>query len=191
LANVVEYATVLARMTGEGFESLYFNSGAFGFRQSERVEIVGWMGPDDPSVRAEMKSHIRRVNEPYAESLASAVRQAWLQLLLGNLWLMPKSHWAYELDFGNRDWLGGALAELGIDSGTLQPLANGAAVQFDPGEADVLQTFLTTLFSKLHGSDFAIAFPGRGTLCTLHHHQQAWWQTNRIDLAERLRQMFE
>jgi len=35
-------------------------------------------------------------------------------------------------------------------------------------------------------SDFAMAFPGRAAVCTVHHHQQLWWVTNNQQLAMRL-----
>ena len=176
-------------MTRDGFVSLYYNSGAFGFPPDQIVHIVGWVGPEDPSIREDMRRHIQRVAEPYPQTLAKQVRTAWEELLPGNAWLMPKSHWAYELDFGNRDWLGDALAEVGVDAAALQPLTNGAAIEFDSNDGEALEGFLATLFQHLHGSDFLIAFPGRGALCTLHHHQQAWWQTTRSEIAENLRRV--
>jgi hypothetical protein len=187
VAKVIEYARVLETLTRAGFTSLYYNSGAFGFADADRVEIVGWMGPDDPSVRDEMRQHVRRVGEPYARSLSRQVRGAWEKLLLGKAWLMPKSHWAYELDFGNRDWLPDALKLVGVDAGILQPLTNAAAIEFERSTGEQLEEFLRTLFERLHGSDFMLAFPGDPALCTLHHHQQVWWQTTDVEAAKALR----
>jgi len=187
LAKIIEYPRVLETLTREGFVSLYYNSGAFGFANGERVEIVGWVGPDDPSIRDEMRAHVRQVAEPYPHSLARGVRTAWEKLLPGKPWLMPKSHWAYELDFGNSDWLVDALADVGVDATALQPLANGAAIEFE--FALELERFLTTLFEHLHGSDFMLAVPGHQLLCTLHHHQQIWWQTTDAQIAKALREL--
>ena len=176
-------------MTREGFVSLYYNSGAFGFADADQVQIVGWIGPDDPSIRDEMRGHVRRVGEPYAQTLARGVRSAWEKLLPVKAWLMPKSHWAYELDFGNRDWLPEALKRVEIDAGALQPLTNAAAIEFRYSEGGQFEEFLTTLFERLHGSDFMLAYPGHPVVCSLHHHQQVWWQTTVLDLAESLREM--
>jgi hypothetical protein len=43
----------------------------------------------------------------------------------------------------------------------------------------------------LTASDFAIAFPRRAVLCTLHHHKQLWWQTTDTGLADALRKEME
>jgi hypothetical protein len=185
VAEVIDYAIVLERMKQEGFESLYFNSGAFGFSRDPKVEIVGWVGSEDPSIRDPMRRHIRQAPPPYPETLARAVRD---NAPATTVWFMPKSHWAYELDFGNRDWLPDALHDAGIEATALQPLTNAAAIQFS--DVSELQAFLVALFSHLHGSDFMLAWPEQHTLCTLHHHQQAWWQTSDPGLAERLRQAF-
>jgi hypothetical protein len=95
------------------------------------------------------------------------------------LWVMPRSHWAYELDFGSRDWMPAALREIGIDPGQLAPLNTGAALEFQPGESNEFGSFLAHLLDNLSGSsDFQLAWPGRPLLCTVHHHKQLWWTTS-------------
>jgi hypothetical protein len=180
---------VLERLLHEGFRSLYYNSGAFGFAADATVHLLGWLGPPDQSIHDEMRPLTRAVAEPFAENLARLVRSAWERILPGELWLMPKSHWAYELDFGNRDWLGDALRKLGVDPAKLQPLTNAAAIEFATGEEESFEQFAQTLFTHLRGSDFMIVFSGRATVCTLHHHQQAWWQTTDDEVLKRLREL--
>src|SRR4051812_25332239 len=105
MPTLVDYSVVLDRMQAAGFVSLYYNSGAFGFPNDMTSQTVGWIGPDDPSIRSHIKSASIAVDEPYSPNLARLLRIAWSGHLPGKLWLMPKSHWAYELDFGNRAWL--------------------------------------------------------------------------------------
>ena len=45
-----------------------------------------------------------------------------------------------------------------------------------------------TSFSQLRFSDFLLAFPDRPALCTVHHHEQVWWQTTYEALARALRE---
>src|SRR3954466_13760620 len=102
MPTVVDYAEVQRRMAAAGLVSLYHNSGAWGFPRDARVEVLGWIGPDDPTIRAVALAHVRRVPEPYAASLAGLLERAWQSHLPGEAWLSPKSHWHYELHFGNR-----------------------------------------------------------------------------------------
>ena len=177
MPRIIDYSIVLERMTQEGFVSLYYNSGAFGFPPGVTPKIVGLVGPDDPSIREALRPSIVQVSPPYQSNLARTLKETWQKELPGTLWLMPKSHWAYELDFGNREWLPEALASIGIDPTTLQKLTNATAIEFDVDESDALARFTESLFTHLQGSDFSAAFPGRQAICTLHHHKQIWWQT--------------
>jgi hypothetical protein len=88
---------------------------------------------------------------------------------------MPASHWAYELDFGSRDWLPAVLEHIGIDPGLLQRRTTAAAIEFAPEELEHLEHLVTRLLEMLQHSDFAIAFPRRRVVCSLHHHKQIWW----------------
>jgi hypothetical protein len=100
---------------------------------------------------------------------------------------MPKSHWAYELDFGSRDWMPAVLEHAGVDSGLLQPRTNAAAIEFKLSEADGFSHLVEGLLRMLFGSDFALAFPGHPVVATLHHHKQVWWTSTDHALIEPLR----
>jgi hypothetical protein len=39
---------------------------------------------------------------------------------------------------------------------------------------------------NLAGSDFALAFPGRPVICTVHHHKQLWWTTTDPEIHKTL-----
>ena len=91
MPRIVDYPVVLDRMRGGGFVSLYHNSGAFGFARDAAVKMLGWLGPDDPTIRAEMRPFARAVEAPYAMNLANML-VASRRHLPGEAWLMPKSH---------------------------------------------------------------------------------------------------
>jgi hypothetical protein len=174
---IIEFERVLQRMEAEGFRSLYHNSGAFGFPRGADVRYVGWVGPDDPSIRAEMRQSIRPVAPPYEANLARAAAEVWTTHLSGVVWVMPMSHWSYELDFGSRDWMPAALNAVGVDGEELSSRANGAALEFQSNERAAFEPLVAQLLTHLRTSDFMLAFPGRPVLCTVHHHKQLWWQT--------------
>ena len=69
--------------------SLYYNSGAFGFPNGVATSFVGWIGPDDPSIRAEAMAQARRVAPPYEQSLADLAARAWETIFPGPVWVMP------------------------------------------------------------------------------------------------------
>jgi hypothetical protein len=102
---------------------------------------------------------------------------------------MPKSHWHYELHFGNRELLEKLLPGIGIDVKLLAERNDGSAIAFSPEEAELFESTAKQLVGSLHFSDFLIAFPGRPALCTIHHHEQLWWQTSDAELAAFLRQI--
>src|SRR5438067_2002656 len=110
MPQIIDYEIVLERMRREGFKCVYHNSGAFEFIEGE-VKTVGWIGPDDPTIREEAKPFVRSVPPPYEENLTELLVKA----MPGMAWVMPMSHWAYELDFGSREWLADALGEISID----------------------------------------------------------------------------
>ena len=188
---IVDYSAVLEQMTGQGMRSLYYNSGGFGFPEGAAVESLGWIGPDDPSLRPEARAMSRTVPAPHEANLARLVVRAWRDLLPGKLWLMPKSHWAYELDFGSRDWMPALLEHAGIDAGLLSPRTNAAAIEFTPQEAAPAAHVIEGLLRMLLGSDFALAFPGRPVACTLHHHKQVWWTTTDPQLITSLQGLLQ
>jgi hypothetical protein len=175
--TIVDFERVLERMTGQGFRSLYHNSGAFGFGRGVDVYYAGWIGPPDASIRAEMRPRLRQVAPPCEANLARAAGEVWTSQLPGVAWVMPMSHWSYELDFGSRDWMPAALDAMGVDGAVLSSRANGAAVEFDMHERAAMGSLVAALLANLRMSDFMLAFPGRPVLCTIHHHKQMWWQT--------------
>jgi len=184
--RIIDYAVVLDRLTRQGFRSLYYNSGAFGFAEDVQVHIVGWIGPEDPSIRESMRPLLHPVPPPYPHNLAQLIITVW-QGFGASTWLMPKSHWAYELDFGNADWLPPLLRELQLDPSSLAKLTNASAIEFALDEQELVRDSLQSIFTNLRGSDFALIFPGHPVVCTLHHHQQVWWQTTDEGLAKMLR----
>jgi hypothetical protein len=185
--KIIDYADVLARMSGDGFRCLYHNSGAFGFAADVKPHVIGWVGADDPTIRPEAIPHVRRFPMPYEHNLADGFARIWPQELPGPVWIMPASHWSYELEFGNGDWLGADLRKMGINPTSLQPRNNAAAVEFTTEESPETLRFVMSLLRQLRGSDFTLAFAGQTTICTIHHHAQFWWQTRDATLATALR----
>ena len=166
--------------------SLYHNSGAWGFAEGTSTHHVGWVGPDDNTIRPEARPLMRHVPPPFERNLAELAAVAWEQYLPGPVWVMPKSHWAYELDFGSREWMPAALAAAGIDAAALAHRNDGSAVEFEVGERAGFAGLVEALLAKLMGSDFALAFPGRAALCTVHHHKQLWWTMSDASVVQSL-----
>jgi hypothetical protein len=177
MPKIVDYPTVVEMLTQQGFRSLYFNSGAFGFAAEAQTISRGWIGKPDASIRESARALIRQVDEPFAEQLSSRLVQVWQRYLPGAVWAMPKSHWAFELEFGSRDWMPGALQRLGVDDRLLAPLNNAPAIAFEMEEAEMLREFVRELLTNLAQSDFQLVFPGRMTICTIHSRGQLWWTT--------------
>jgi len=188
--KLIEYEQVVEHMTALGMRSLYYNSGAFGPIDTSPTKFVGWIGPDDPSIRPEALAAARRVPAPCELKLVELVGRAWREFFPGPAWIMPKSHWAYELDFGSKQWMPAALAQLGIDAANLAPRTNAPAIEFDLSEFTLFHQFVQTLLENLRGSDFALAFPDHPTLCTIHHHKQIWWVTTDARELEQLSSLF-
>jgi hypothetical protein len=186
---IVDHEQVLTQMSGQGLRSLYYNSGAFGFADGTSAQSVGWVGPEDSSLRPAAREIAVRVAAPYETTLSTLVVRAWQDHLPGKVWLMPKSHWAYELDFGSRDWMPALLERAGIDAGLLQTRTNAAAIEFNLTELQTFSHVIEGLLRMLLGSDFALGFPGRQVVCTLHHHKQVWWQSTDVALIDALRRM--
>jgi hypothetical protein len=178
VARIVDYDTVLQTLLGQGLKSLYYNSGSFGFPPAVATHTVGWIGPPDPTIRPEALPFTRSIPQPHVQNLTALALRAWRDHAPGVLWAMPRSHWAYELDFGSREWMPNVLRAVGVDSKELESLTTGAAVEFAPENVDEFGEFLTALLENLSASsDFQLAWPGRPLVCTVHHHQQLWWTT--------------
>jgi len=173
-------------MRVQNFVSLYHNSGAFGFVPDVTTHIRGWIGPDDPTLRESVRTFMKQIPEPHVTNLVSMLSSIWREHLPGRAWVMPMSHWSYELDFGSREWLGAALAQIGIDSQLLITRNNGAAIEFQRDEVVPFERFTCDLLTNLTASDFAMVFPDHPVLVTLHHHRQLWWVTGDSELSEKL-----
>jgi hypothetical protein len=186
MPNIVEYSIVLDRLIKEGYRSLYFNSGAFGFGNGVKTESRGWIGPHDGSIRESARSIVRQTGSPYDVVLSKALIKTWQTKLPGAVWAMPKSHWAYELEFGHRDWLPDVLNQIGVDAKLLAPLNNAAAIEFKPGEEKAFDFFVRELLQRLFSSDFQLVFPGHSTICTIHTRCQLWWTTTKPAVIETL-----
>jgi len=186
---IVEYAQVLQQMRDQGFKCLYYNSGAFGFPEGAATHSVGWVGPDDPSLRPEARAMTRAVPQPYEKELTGRVVRVLREMFPGKVWVMPKSHWAYELDFGSRDWMPALLEHAGVDSGLLQKRTNASAIEFGLHETETFTHLTEGLLRMLLGSDFALAFPGHPVVCTLHHHKQVWWTSTDKGVIDALGQL--
>jgi hypothetical protein len=176
MPRIVDYATVRDRMLAGGFVSLYHNSGAFGFARGADWKMRGWIGPEDPTVRLEVRPYILHVDKPYAANLAANFVAA-RRRIRGDAWLMPKSHWHFELHDGNPQLLETLLPQIGIDPAMLRERNDGSAISFEIGEDESLRQAVERLLTELRVSDFLIAFPDAAAVCTVHHHVQLWWQT--------------
>jgi hypothetical protein len=172
---IIDYPIVLEQMRQMKMRSLYYNSGAFGFPTDVSARSLGWIGPADETIRESVRHLVRQVPEPYEQNLAELMLRAWREILPGRIWVMPASHWAYELDFGSREWMPALLEAIGVDPGLLQHRTTAAAIEFALEESPALVHFVVRLLEMLQGSDFALAFPHRRVVCTLHHHKQLWW----------------
>lgn len=186
MPRIVDYPTVLDLLTRQGLKSLYYNSGAFGFPPDVQTTTRGWIGKPDAAIRPAAMQWIRQVNEPFGQQLSAHFLWVWKQYLPGPVWVMPKSHWAYELEFGSRAWMPAALAAVGVDWQQLLPLNNAAAIEFAEADAELLGNFVIELLTRLDGSDFQAVFAGGQTICTIHSRGQLWWTTVDAAVAGRL-----
>lgn len=188
---IIDYPMVLGQMRAQQYKCLYYNSGAFGFPDIALTRTLAWIGPDDPTIKPAARDLTRRVAEPYDLTLAKMATTLWQERLPGRAWLMPMSHWAYELSHGSREWMPALVENLGLDPGLLENRNNAAAIEFAAAEAAPFEHFVGRLLMMLSGSDFMLAFPGRSTLCTLHHHKQLWWTTTEEGVIEAVEKMAE
>jgi hypothetical protein len=172
MPRVIEYSPVLPQLTADGLQCHYFNGGAFGFPSGGIIR--GWVESHDPTIKPQMRDTLRIVTSADQSKLAT---QAWLDLLPGVAWIMPGTHWSFELNYGSRTWLPQLLHGIGIDPQVLIGLTNAAALEFTPTEQPLFEITLRGLLQNLTASDFSLAFPARKTVCTIHHHRQLWWTT--------------
>lgn len=176
---IIDYSLVVEQMRERALKCNYYNSGAFAFADPTGVKHLAWIGPDDPTIRPAARPFIRQVPPPYEPTLADLATRAWKSHFPGRVWAMPMSHWAYELDYGSRDWMPALIEHLDLDPGLLQGRNNAAAIEFSPDEAHHVRHLIERLLEMLLSSDFMLAFlgPEVPVLCTLHHHKQLWWST--------------
>ncbi len=186
MVRIIPYSDVFTTLTKQGLRCNYHNSGAFGFAAGVPQFIRGWIGPEDGSIKPAMREFIRKVPAPYEENLAESASQTWREFLPGNIWLMPLSHWAFELGDGSRHWMPQLLNSLGIDPAPLVGLNNASAIEFAVHETDGFRLAVGGLLEHLSVSDFLLAFPGQPVVCTLHHHKQLWWVTPEAPLVAAL-----
>src|SRR5687767_1755048 len=152
MPRIVDYATVSQRMQAGGFVSLYHNAGAFGFPRGTEWKMRGWIGPEDPTVRMEVRPYMMYVHKPYAANLAANFLAA-RRHIRGDAWLMPKSHWHFELHDGNPQLLESLLPQIGIDPAMLRERNDGSAISFEIGEDEPLRHAVERLLTELRGSD--------------------------------------
>jgi hypothetical protein len=183
VASIVEYETVVDRMQKLGMRCQYYNSGAFGF-DAAATHFTGWIGPPDSTIRPAALERATSVAEPHAQTLARLATRAWQELFPGPTWIMPKSHWAYELDFGSKAWLPAALQKAGVDPTVLESRTNAPAIEFPPNEPTQFEALVQSILENLLGSDFSLAFPDHPIIATLHHHKQVWWVSGEPALIE-------
>ncbi len=175
--KIVDYQTVLQTLTSCGFRCNYPNSGSFGFEDMAKVQVRGWIGPPDSTIRQDLIDRIRHVPPPFERELAQAAGRV-LDSFPGELiWLMPASHWGFELQHGSRAWLPQLLTQIGIIPSDLSTRNDGSAIEFGPSERQSFARCLEELLEHLIGSDFVFVLPTLQTICTVHHHKQLWWVT--------------
>jgi len=187
MPQVVGYPEVLEKLTHAGLECLYHNSGAFGFQEETPTHSVGWILREDPTIKP-MAREMAIVIDGNEATLAEKAVRVWQDVApTMSAWIMPKSHWAYELDFGSFQWMPAALAAVGIDSNLLVGRNDGSAIEFQPARRAACQILIEQLLSHLSGSDFMLILGGGSLLCTIHHHKQLWWTTRDAALLKSLK----
>jgi len=175
MPSIIDYSIVLQSLTSQGLICHYYNGGSFGFPESATPMIRGWIGPADETIRAAARDHIRQVPPPFEATLSDWASRAWRGILPGKVWIMPASHWSFELSHGNGHWLPDLLRNVGIDPGLLIGRTDASALEFLPDEPDCFKLVVQGLLSGLSASDFTMAFPGLDAVCMIHHHKQLWW----------------
>jgi hypothetical protein len=186
---IIDYEIVVEQMRSQKLRCNYYNSGAFAFPDAAAPRHLGWIGPEDPTLRPAAREIAHAVPPPYEQNLADLCTRAWLTHFPGRIWAMPMSHWAYELSYGSKDWMPALIEHIDLDPGLLEGRNNAAAIEFSPEESHHFQHFTQRLLEMLMGSDFMVAFPGQPLLCTLHHHKQLWWSTTDAGAITKLQKM--
>ena len=186
MPRIIEYPFALQHFQNQGLVCNYFNGGAFGFARGLDVHILGWIAADDPTIRPQLRPHIRLVTPPVEENMARAASAVWQKECPGPAWIMPLSHWAFELDFGSKNWLPNLIESVGVESKSLASRSDASPIEFDQDEHFQLLEFVRVLLENLTASDFMLAFPSHPLLCTIHHHKQLWWTSSDNSLIQRI-----
>lgn len=182
MAELVDYSQVYETLTAAGLQCLYHNSGAFGFGDDAATHSVGWILREDPTIKPAARA-LATLVEGTEATLAERAVQVWKAIAPDSpAWVLPKSHWAYELTFGSYAWLPAALAAIGLNADELAGRNDGSGIAFSPADAAACQAFIETLLRNLAGSDFMLLLGGGKLLCTIHHHKQLWWTAADISL---------
>lgn len=183
---IIDYQSVLDRLQADGLVCHYPNGGAFGFPPETATQVRGWIGPPDSTIRPAIRPLVRRISEPFPANLAELACRAWQLYLPGSAWVMPGSHWSFELTHGSRAWIHKLFRQIDISPDLLATRTNAAAIEFSRAESPKFQIFIEGLLAALSGSDFSMCFPGHPTVCTIHHHKQLWWVTSEPDVLQGL-----
>lgn len=183
---IIDYPIIVEQLRGLKLRSVYFNGGAFAFAAGVPTRSVGWIGPPDDSIKPEFRALVRHVPQPYEQNLTNLLLRAWKQIVPGRIWMMPASHWAYELEHGCRQWMPALLEAIGVDPGLLQGRTSASAIEFAPEESAGLVHLVSRLLQMLQDSDFYLAFPRWPVICMLHHHKQLWWTSAQDELSDAL-----
>jgi len=186
VSTFIEYKIALHRLEQQGLVCNYFNGGAFGFAKGAEVNVLGWIAGDDPTIHPQLRAYIRQFPPPQEQNMARAASAVWVNELAGPAWIMPLSHWAFELDFGGKNWLPTLIKSIGIDPTVLASRSDASPLEFQPPDQPHLLRFVQTLLENLASSDFMLAFPSHPALCTIHHHKQLWWTSPDKRLIERI-----
>jgi hypothetical protein len=181
---IIDYQTVLERMLGMKLVCGVMASGAFAFPPGSSPRTVVWATPQAALLpKPEGATTILFADEA---DLAERAVDVWQTQLQGPAWVLPVSHWAYELDYGSREWLPPLLERLDLDLLAGRP--NAAALEFSRHETERLRLLTDRLLQMLMGSEFLLAFPAQPVLCTVTHEKQLRWTSTDLALMQHLAQ---
>ena len=113
MPRIIDYPQVVEQAAADGLVSLYPNSGAFGFAPGATGARSGGSGGRFEHPPGGRGADPAGGGPLHRARLAAMAARAWRELLPGEVWALPKSHWAYELQFGSHEWMPGLLREVG------------------------------------------------------------------------------
>ena len=127
MPRIIDYRTVLPKLTSSGLLCTYHNSGSFA-PQAADPRIVGWTLGEDATIKETMRPRVRVMAS--LPKLLERLQRCCASYLPGEVWVMPASHWAFELTYGNADWLPAALQAIDVDPLELIGRNDGSAIAF-------------------------------------------------------------